>query len=996
MGLSHRARAGISTALAVTLVALSSSDAAADQVRATEWWLNALQIPDAWTITRGSGVTVAVLDTGVSPVQPDLAGSVVSGPDFTGSGRTRGERYWGRHGTQVAGLIAAHGHGSGGSEGLIGVAPQARILSVRVTLESNDPRLGTPAIASRLPAAIARGIDYAASHGAGVIDLPLDPATRPGAPGSGGSRAEQSAIKNALAKNIVLVAPAGDTGARPGVVNYPAAYPGVISVGAFGPRFGRAGFSSRERVTLSGPGIDILTADSHGYARLASTSAASAIVAGIAALIRAKFPTLTPDQVTAALTASAAHHSPRVMSVSSDTSPINAARALALAGHIAATASPKTQAHGQGNSAASAGSASSGLGHKQLTYILIALGALALLGALFGMVFGFRALRRRRAKAARFAEIRAAAQLPRTPRGQPASRAGQGQQSAAASPPARPGGTEPPAVGAGFVGAGAGPRLAIPGGPGYLGAPPATAATAMPPAPAGVAPGSPFTGSARADSPFTGPARADSPFTGPGPADSPFTGPEPTDSPFTGPGPFGGSGPADSPFAGPGPSDSPFAGPLPSWAMPSSDPVPGVPGAQALSTPRNPWQPVPLSPKAFPGGVPAAAAAFGVGPGPAAPPQPNLPAPPPSSFAAPPPPNLTAPPQPSFAAPPQPNLPAPSAPAQAAGGAAARAEEESRHGGPGAQLSRSLSEGPRVVGQPPWEPAPQPDGELPWTKDPEQSPASASDLPPRDTAHDQAAGWASTAPGLNDDAIRLAGKLSEGQGRAQGDRPIYVWNPVTGPASARPSTPAQPRPLGTPLLDDTSGPRATPPWEILSRPDEQRGAGKPADLRNAAKPADQRGDRALPLLPSPDRSGPAPQAPPSPVTDSQRLGNLPRSPLPEPPPWPSGFGSTPAAERAPSRPGAAAADPDAGPLPVRKPGDSLSGILGQPGDSQSRFVWKTSTDVFTPAAGKASPPSGEPLRGPTGRATINQPPAAIPDAPVDSTETLPAVPDDEN
>ena len=97
--------------LAVACVALTAAPAVADQIRNEEWWLSALHVTTAWESSKGSGVTVAVLATGVDATQPDLAGSVTTGPDYTGSGRTAGGPFWGVNGTAVASLIAGHGHG---------------------------------------------------------------------------------------------------------------------------------------------------------------------------------------------------------------------------------------------------------------------------------------------------------------------------------------------------------------------------------------------------------------------------------------------------------------------------------------------------------------------------------------------------------------------------------------------------------------------------------------------------------------------------------------------------------------------------------------------------------------------------------------------------------------------------------------------------------------------------------------------------------------------
>ncbi len=282
---------------------------AGNAIQAQEWWLSGLHVTQAWRTTEGAGITVAVLGTGVAAGHPDLAGSVSTGPDFTGSGRTAAGPFWGVDGTEVAGVIAGHGHGTGGEAGILGIAPAAKILSIRVSLDYNDPLNSDTAIARRLPAAIAEGITYAVDHGARVIELPLDPGTT-GLTGqgdraaAGGSQAEQAAVAYALRKNVVLVAPAGDDALGPGLVNYPAAYPGVIAVGAVARDGQVAPFSSRHSyVSLTAPGVALVAADPpDDYARISSTSTSSGIVAGVAALILSRYPYLTVAQVTQALT----------------------------------------------------------------------------------------------------------------------------------------------------------------------------------------------------------------------------------------------------------------------------------------------------------------------------------------------------------------------------------------------------------------------------------------------------------------------------------------------------------------------------------------------------------------------------------------------------------------------------------------------------------------------------------------------------------------------
>src|SRR5271166_1442758 len=339
----------IAVSWSVPALAAADYGVARTSVQAQEWWLAGLHVRQAWHTTEGTGVTVAVLGTGVAAGHPDLSGSVSTGPDYTGSGRTAGGPFWGIDGTEVAGVIAGHGHGTGGESGILGVAPAAKILSIRVSLEYNDPLNSDPAIAGRLPAAIAEGITYAVDHGARVIDLPLDPGTAgltgQGDPAAaGGSRAEQAAVTYALRQNVVLVAPAGDDALGPGLVNYPAAYPGVIAVGAVARDGQLAPFSSRHSyVSLTAPGVDLMAAaPPDDYARISSTSVSSGMVAGVAALILSRYPHLTVAQVTEALAGSAI--TGRADAPGAGHGIVNAARAVEEAAAITAASQPRRPA----------------------------------------------------------------------------------------------------------------------------------------------------------------------------------------------------------------------------------------------------------------------------------------------------------------------------------------------------------------------------------------------------------------------------------------------------------------------------------------------------------------------------------------------------------------------------------------------------------------------------------------------------------------------------
>lgn len=436
---NRRIAAGAVAGLTAAAVVLSSAPALADQVRNHEWWLKALHVPTVWHSSRGGGVTVAVLDTGVDPAQADLAGTVITGPDYTNSGRLPGGPYWGKHGTAMASLIAGRGHGPNNANGVVGVAPAAKILSVRVTLETGDPLYKDPNIAAGLPGAIAHGIRYAVNHGASVIDLPLDPAPTPGTPGAGGSKAERSAIAYALHKNVVLVAPAGDGGAGSDPVNFPAAYPGVIAVGAFDTAFTKGAFSSHQPyVTVTAAGVGMVAATTpKGYIRISSTSAASAVAAGILALVKAEYPGLTPAQVTKVLSQSTVYRpagSRRVPGSGYGT--MDAGLALLAAARIGKPAAPPPSPAASQSSPASAPAkvpaskpSPAASSHSSMLMMAVILAAVLLAGLLL-LTLAFVQVRRRRARAARLAPIRLAAQMQPRRKSLPAGGSGTGEQAA--------------------------------------------------------------------------------------------------------------------------------------------------------------------------------------------------------------------------------------------------------------------------------------------------------------------------------------------------------------------------------------------------------------------------------------------------------------------------------------------------------------------------------------------------------------------------------------
>ncbi|MDN3295258.1 type VII secretion-associated serine protease mycosin [Streptomyces ficellus] len=290
----RRRRTAVAAALAATAFAvLPATPAHADAIRTQQWGLEAMRTDEAWRTTKGAGVTVAVLDTGVDAAHPDLTGNVLPGKDLIGFGAERGDRAWARHGTAMAGIIAGHGHGSGGEDGVMGIAPEAKILPVRVILEGGDPAR-TKARTTR-GTALAEGIRWAVDQGADVINLSLGDDSESAHPDAG----EDAAVQYALSKGAVVVASAGNGGEKGDHISYPAAYPGVIAVTAV-DRYGtHAAFStSRWYATVSAPGVDIVIADpDRKYYEGWGTSAASAFVSGAVALVKSAHPGLTPAQV---------------------------------------------------------------------------------------------------------------------------------------------------------------------------------------------------------------------------------------------------------------------------------------------------------------------------------------------------------------------------------------------------------------------------------------------------------------------------------------------------------------------------------------------------------------------------------------------------------------------------------------------------------------------------------------------------------------------------
>ncbi len=240
----------------------------------SQWALGAVGAQGAWGITRGLGVTVAVIDSGVDPDHPDLAGRLLPAADLVGDGLT-GDPFG--HGTRIAGIIAGVMDGAG----IAGVASEVRILPIRVLAADGEGDQSRTA----------RGIRAAVAAGAQVINLSLSSQTE--------SPAQADAVRYALEQGVTVVAAAGNRRQLGSPTVYPAAYPGVLGVSSVGRSLKASGFASRGAfIDLVAPGERVVTTEvGGGWGREDGTSIAAAFVTAGAALVRAANPSLSREQV---------------------------------------------------------------------------------------------------------------------------------------------------------------------------------------------------------------------------------------------------------------------------------------------------------------------------------------------------------------------------------------------------------------------------------------------------------------------------------------------------------------------------------------------------------------------------------------------------------------------------------------------------------------------------------------------------------------------------
>lgn len=304
----HRTAAA---ALALVLAAcclvtglITAPAARADEWRDKQYWLADSGITKAWEVSKGAGVKVAVIDSGVDAQHPDLKGAVAGGYDASGSGQPDGQKSVGskpEHGTLVATMLAGRGHqpadktasptpGPAGPapDGIIGVAPEAQILSVSTWLGSPNP--SGKSDQDQIPEAVRWAVD----NGAKVINISLG-STTPQWPQSW-----DAAFLYAEQKDVVIVAAAGNRIGGNTQVGAPATIPGVLTVAGL-DRSGTASVDASSQgisIGVAAPAQNLLGGlPGGGYAEWAGTSGSTPIVAGVAALIRSKWPSMSAEQV---------------------------------------------------------------------------------------------------------------------------------------------------------------------------------------------------------------------------------------------------------------------------------------------------------------------------------------------------------------------------------------------------------------------------------------------------------------------------------------------------------------------------------------------------------------------------------------------------------------------------------------------------------------------------------------------------------------------------
>lgn len=225
------------------------------------WGVSELEVNNIWASSQGNDVVVAIIDTGVDTDHPDLQANLLTGYNVLSPSDPPEDDN--EHGTHCSGIVAAINN----SVGVVGVAPQAKILPIKVLDSEGSGDFD----------AIVTGIEWAIDNGADIISMSLG--------ASSGFPAIRNALLGSKAANIPVFCAAGNSGVTP-AVDFPARYPTAIAIGSINQQLQRSNFSNTGKgLDFMAPGSGILSTVPDGYAVFSGTSMATPFAAGLAALV---------------------------------------------------------------------------------------------------------------------------------------------------------------------------------------------------------------------------------------------------------------------------------------------------------------------------------------------------------------------------------------------------------------------------------------------------------------------------------------------------------------------------------------------------------------------------------------------------------------------------------------------------------------------------------------------------------------------------------------